>query len=610
MNLRTKFITSFFIVGIIPLILMGLVSVYLINLTNKYNIASQETNLLVQKNDEIESFMEEIAEGMRIKVGYEVYEPIALKDQEFLLQGILDVMPEVEEAAFLAVIPDILPEAPKGQSREREGDKKFKIGQETRKLARYQDVFHTINSEDLIDKSFSEQFKTAKEGKDYFSQVYWTLSGPMITVALPIYNKSDQIISVISIEVNLTNIQKKIIAQSRLGSDGYIFVVDSNGKVLAHSGRTDAIGNNISNIPIVKSTLKGSLVNPFDNEGNYVSHFGDKVIASAGFMPDFGWGVIVEWPENDAFATVRDISAQVLIFSLLALVIVTVFGMFMAKRILDPLKKLKIGAKKIGGGKFDHVIDIETKDELEELGKEFNEMAKGLKRLEELKNEFVFVAAHELRTPVTAIKGYISMLLEGDAGKLPDEVAQYLSKTNNANERLVQLVNDLLEIARNEAGRLEITVSPQDLVENIKTIADELKPLIDEKNIKFKYEHKEKALKVLADGVRLKEVLINLVGNAIKYNKEGGSLEISHEIKGNSVITHVKDSGFGMSREDLSHLFEKFWRSESKDIRKQGGTGLGLFITKELVVKMGGKIWAKSQKGTGSTFSFSLPISR
>ena len=253
---------------------------------------------------------------------------------------------------------------------------------------------------------------------------------------------------------------------------------------------------------------------------------------------------------------------------------------------------------------------IKTKDEVQELGDAFNKMTAGLKRLQELKNEFVFIAAHELRTPVTAIKGYISMIFEDTKANLTDSVRQSLETVSRANDRLVQLVNDILEIARSEAGRLKIEVFAVDIRESTEAILEEVAPLAAEKKLTLVYQPPADLPLVLADTARLKEIIMNFVSNAIKYNRESGLVTITHEIADDKIVTHVADTGYGLSSEDQRHVFEKFFRSEAEIFKKIQGTGLGLFITKELVEKMGGQVWVKSEKNKGSTFSFSFPLAK
>jgi len=238
-------------------------------------------------------------------------------------------------------------------------------------------------------------------------------------------------------------------------------------------------------------------------------------------------------------------------------------------------------------------------------------MIEGLKELEELQEEFVFVAAHELRTPVTAIKGYVQLVLEETTGPIDKQAKEFLSKVVDANNRLLQLVEDLLEVARSEAGRLIIEVAPIDIIKPIEGVYDQLKPLADEKNVSLVYKPKD-VPKVMADEKRINEIVVNLVGNAIKYMGGEGIITISHEKDEdkNMLITHVADNGMGMSKEGMENLFQKFYRVQTEETQEITGTGLGLFIVKQIIEKMGGTIWVESEEGKGSVFSFSLPISK
>lgn len=230
------------------------------------------------------------------------------------------------------------------------------------------------------------------------------------------------------------------------------------------------------------------------------------------------------------------------------------------------------------------------------------------KRLDRLKNEFVFVAAHELRNPVTAIRLLLDIIFDDKRFKVDPILRGYLQKMQEANDRLIQLVDDLLEVSRSESGRLKIKVEQKDVKDLMDTILEELRPSAVSKEIELKYEPPKDLPLVLADGPKLKEIISNLVSNAIKYNVSGGSVTIEHEILDDRLMTRVVDTGIGISDEDLARLFQKFWRSEDVAVRAQSGTGLGLFIVKELVERMGGAISASSEHEKGSTFSFSLPL--
>jgi len=229
---------------------------------------------------------------------------------------------------------------------------------------------------------------------------------------------------------------------------------------------------------------------------------------------------------------------------------------------------------------------------------------KKLEELDKLKDEFLNIAAHDLRTPATAIKGYISMILDGDAGEVSDKVREMLKDAYGGNERLINLVGDFLNVSRIEQGKIKIIPKAADLEKIVETSVKELTGLAQEKGLTLEYK-KAKLPKVLADEERIIEVLNNLIGNAIKFTEKGG-ITISHEANKDEIVTHITDTGIGISQEAQKHLFEKFYRKSEHTA--QVGLGLGLYICKLIIEGSGGKIWAKSEPGKGSTFSFSLPV--
>jgi len=228
-----------------------------------------------------------------------------------------------------------------------------------------------------------------------------------------------------------------------------------------------------------------------------------------------------------------------------------------------------------------------------------------LVHLDKLKDEFVFIATHELKNPVTAMRGYLSMVEGGVYGSTPPKLKKVLEQLNASNQQLVQLVNDLLQIARAEAKTIKIKTQPTDLSQSVTETLESLKPLADQKKLALVHDSTIN-IKVMADDSRLKEILNNLVSNAIKYSNRG-TITVSHRLEDSTVTTQVSDRGVGISEADQKRLFTRFFRSEEKTVRDIPGTGLGLFIVKQIVEKMGGKIWFESQLGKGSTFSFSLP---
>ncbi|OIO51254.1 hypothetical protein COY93_00440 [Candidatus Uhrbacteria bacterium CG_4_10_14_0_8_um_filter_58_22] len=251
-------------------------------------------------------------------------------------------------------------------------------------------------------------------------------------------------------------------------------------------------------------------------------------------------------------------------------------------------------------------------DHMEGVGEALVETYEDLtecRELDQVRNEFVFVAAHELRNPVTAMKLLLDMFTDDKRFEVGPIAKDYVEKMQEATERLIQLVDDLLEVARTESGRLKIELKPVNAVEMIDTILVEIESLAKPNQITVRHDGNADCSLVMSDSDKLKEIISNLVSNAIKYNRVGGTVTVSHEPDSNGfLVVHVADTGIGLGPEDQKRVFTKFWRSEEVAVRAQAGTGLGLFIVKELVERMGGRVWFESELGQGSTFSFSLPL--
>lgn len=231
------------------------------------------------------------------------------------------------------------------------------------------------------------------------------------------------------------------------------------------------------------------------------------------------------------------------------------------------------------------------------------------RELEEMKLDFVSMAAHELRTPLTSIKGYLYVFIQKYKDKMDKEQQVFVTRMNIATQRLVALVENLLDVARIERGALTIHPEEIDWLKNVKEILNEIKDQAFDKKIQIKlFEPKEKLPLINVDRFRINEVLTNLLTNAITYTPSDGEIVVSIEKKDGSIITHIKDTGQGIPKEALPHLFTKFFRVSGKLEQGSKGTGLGLYITKSIVNMHGGKIWVDSALGVGSTFSFSIPI--
>lgn len=220
-----------------------------------------------------------------------------------------------------------------------------------------------------------------------------------------------------------------------------------------------------------------------------------------------------------------------------------------------------------------------------------------LKEVDALKDDFVSMASHELRTPLSAIRGYISMLEDTE---LSSEQTTYMQRVDTSARELTQLIEDMLDVSRIEQGRIKMelaTLNPSDVVQDA---FQSLEVKAREKGLQYIHQSIT-GVRIQGDSARLKQVLVNIIGNAIKYTPSGG-VRVEEGLVGGTYSIRVSDTGLGMDAEELSHLFEKFWRATSEDVRKQIGTGLGLWITKQLVEQMGGTLSVQSIKGVGTHF--------
>ncbi len=232
-----------------------------------------------------------------------------------------------------------------------------------------------------------------------------------------------------------------------------------------------------------------------------------------------------------------------------------------------------------------------------------------LKELDLLKNEFVSVASHELRTPMTAIKSYLWMALEDRGGKLNEKQRYYIQRGYNSVDRLIRLVNDMLNISRIEAGRITVNMQAVDLEALAQEVVDEVQPRAKEVGVTVTISKHEALPHVLADPDKIKEVFFNLIGNSIKFTPKDGTVVVNFTEKDGFIETQIVDTGSGIEAEDIGKLFQKFGLMPGSYTTNQPamGTGLGLYICRSIVELHQGKIWAESDgRGKGATFTFQL----
>jgi signal transduction histidine kinase len=260
-------------------------------------------------------------------------------------------------------------------------------------------------------------------------------------------------------------------------------------------------------------------------------------------------------------------------------------------------------------------LEVQRKEGLQSLSDQLAVANDKLRQLDKAKSEFISIASHQLRTPLTAIKGFVSLLLEGTYGQLPEAQKSALEKVYISNERLVQLVEDLLNISRIDAGRMEFDFQEAQVEDMVQEVVNTLELSAKAKKLYLEWKKPETPMpKIKIDITKIKEVISNMVDNAIKYTQKGGvkaKVESGNDQSGVNKVLRVivSDTGMGMDKDELEGIFEKFQRGKQSSHYHTDGTGLGMYVGKKMVAEHKGRIWAESAgKGKGSRFILELPV--
>lgn len=246
---------------------------------------------------------------------------------------------------------------------------------------------------------------------------------------------------------------------------------------------------------------------------------------------------------------------------------------------------------------------------VQERTRELASVLEEVQRISKTKSEFISAVSHELRTPLTSIKGYASLLMTGKLGDVPSSVKERLEKINTHSDNLVKMINDLLDIARIESGRIEMKMENYNLAKLIDSVHDLLTPQMRDKNLQWQVEVAQDVHEILMDIHQVERVFINLINNAIKFTPPQGTIAIKVAKNNNFIETEVSDTGIGIKEDDLEKLFSEFYRVDNEINQKVKGTGLGLVLVKKIIEVHRGKIWVTSKIGVGTTFHFTLPVS-
>ncbi len=284
--------------------------------------------------------------------------------------------------------------------------------------------------------------------------------------------------------------------------------------------------------------------------------------------------------------------------------------------LIGPMQQMDIQLQQIAQGDFSHRVEIPNRDELGALAANLNRMNEELRQLYQQldaanrhKSQFLANMSHELRTPLNGIQGYTELIMDGIYGEVPERIKEIMERIQQSGNRLLGLINAVLDLSKIEAGRLTLSLADYSMPGVVQNVCTAVEPLAVEKKLTLHVDIQPDLPVGKGDEQRLTQVLTNLVGNAIKFT-ESGKVAVEVTSHNGAFMVAVSDTGIGIAEADQQKVFEEFQQADSPstNTRKKGGTGLGLAIAKKIIEMHHGRIWVESQLGRGSTFQFTLPV--
>jgi signal transduction histidine kinase/CheY-like chemotaxis protein len=503
-----------------------------------------------------------------------------------------------------------------------------------------------------------------------WTELYWDPAGLgwMVSSIAPVY-RADKVVAVTGIDITLDQIVKGIL-NLQVEQTGFAFLMSRTGQAIAFPERAseflefkgsfegefkrnEAFAHQLTK---VRDPAFQRIIAAMSQGAHELTTYTDPKTGKEYFLayhaiPVTGWSVAIAVPVQEVIApalltnqkieqsrdrtdTMLNERAQSLIQTFVWLLFGIILALIpvallFARTISKPIHALADGSRRVGAGELGHRIQLHSGDEIEDLAMTFNQMANDLQakiaeietanqellELDQLKSKFISMASHELRTPLIAIQGYVDLIREGKGGEISADQRKMLDTVSRNATRLARIVAELLDISRIEENKLVLERTPVSLTRIIQEIADEQQPYLDSRGHTLVMDLAEDLPLVNGDLDRLSQVVINLLGNSIKYTPDQGQIRISAHAEAGQVHLDVSDNGIGIRQEDIGKLFKRF--STLGDITKHrtgknefmaGGTGLGLSIVQGIVLAHEGQIWVESEYGKGSTFHVTLPI--
>lgn len=364
---------------------------------------------------------------------------------------------------------------------------------------------------------------------------------------------------------------------------------------------TDAVKEQLSLIQQGEEIRATGLFPELENGDQIVTigvpwFYGDNEVVGA---------VLLHIPMASLKVSVISVMRQVLPPALLALLLGTALAVFLARSQIRPLKEMSSSVREFSKGDLTRRVNVHCGGELQELGDSINRMAEALSRLEDSRRSFVANVSHELRSPITCMRGYVQAMQDG---VIPaEEMPRYTQIVLDETDRLTALVNDLLDLSRLESGRIPLEIAPFDINELIRRVLVNFEPRIDAKRIGVRVELAEEPLQVLGDAKRINQVVSNIIDNAVKFmDGEDSRLTLRTAREGRQARVSIINNGPPISEGDLPYIFERFYKADKAHTSGQG-TGLGLSISQRIMEQHGSKLTARSD-ARETAFEFTLPL--
>lgn len=584
------------LIGILPIVTIAIAGGVILYFSYRQGTEDFERTLLAQKRVEVDRFIRETLESFELFVNYENVSPISQTDQEFLLEGYLEANEELVEVSFLETINENL------------------RGRETARLIRSGAPFSERDrSNDIV-------FLTAQGGRQYIGPVYWKEKIPYVTLASPVRNKNGIVVNVLAGELRLSQLQQFFKGAS-FGREGAFYLLDEKGYVLAFSG---AIAELQQDAVIIRDTALASQDAITDStlSGKY-----SLVVALPATLTK--WTFIAEWPVTDAFGPLINLLWQAALITGLLGAAIFFFSTRQAREIVTPIHSLQAAAARIGRGEFWGPIEVHTRDELEDLGESLRLMSGELARLQEIrstevraqalaqavekeqeldeaKDALLTNASHQFRTPISVLNWNIDLL---KTMQLPPDAAPLLEGIAEHAGNLSAIAGDLLNATAFGSGYVaQEGTAPVDLVRVIDEVLGRYRKAMERKKLRLSQQFPQSPAMIQGSYGALRILFEALVANAVTYTNEGGEIQMAlQEQTDGTFACSIRDTGIGIPKQDQDKLFTAFYRASNAIVAKNVGTGLGLFVARNITAGHRGSIFVGSEEGKGTEFIVVLP---